>query len=196
MMQEHLGQRTLSEYEWYLRRWEADGQPDPQEWLKRLGAHGQRNARAALLRAGVAEALRVDHAVRKVPQAFTTLELAKLRRVSPAVHVRCLATLDLLYGTGARISEAEGIASDDVTTSHMVLRRTKRRPGGLRVERAIPLSALTAAAARELRALPAGRMPNLLGVRAHTVQDWMRELEDLTGIRTHAISSERRSAPT
>jgi integrase len=56
----------------------------------------------------------------------------------------------------------------------------------VRVERAIPLSPRSRMAVMELRSLPPGRVNNLFGCRAHTVQDWCRTLTRGTGLRIHA----------
>jgi integrase len=73
-----------------------------------------------------------------------------------------------------------------VTDTHVLLRETKRRPSGLRVERSIPTNATSRAAAEELRTMPPGKSNTLLGVCKHLVQDWMVVLERRTGIRCHA----------
>jgi hypothetical protein len=45
-----LAPRTEREYQWYVRRWQGDGQPDPQRWVEQFGgSHQRRNARAALV---------------------------------------------------------------------------------------------------------------------------------------------------
>ena len=84
------------------------------------------------------------------------------------------------------MNEAAGIMPEDITSTHVVLRETKRRPGGLRVERPIPLGRRSRQALSDLAALPLGRVNNVIGVRAHTVQDWCRDVSRLTALRVHA----------
>jgi hypothetical protein len=72
-------------------------------------------------------------------------------------------------GPEARLQELCGVALEDVTETHIVLRATKRRPGGLRVERSVPLSAVCWAC-KELVALCPGRNNNLIGAYRRTVQ--------------------------
>ena len=80
-MQEHLSSRTKAEYEWYVRRWCLDGQPEPEAWVSAFaGAHQRRNARAALLwhhrtNLRVPLSLAPQHAAKRVPTAFTEEEL-------------------------------------------------------------------------------------------------------------------------
>jgi integrase len=62
-------------------------------------------------------------------------ELATIRDEALGVHRRCRPVVDLLYSTGARLQEACGITLEDVIDTHIVLRDTKRRPGGLQVHR-------------------------------------------------------------
>jgi hypothetical protein len=72
-----LADRTEREYRWYVRRWEADGRPDPSAWVEHFqGSHQRRNARAALVwwhRVELGQTLRMASvaSVRKVPKAFT-----------------------------------------------------------------------------------------------------------------------------
>jgi hypothetical protein len=56
-----------------------------------------------------------------------------------------------------------------VTDTHIVLRDTKRRPGGLQVHRVVPLGPVSRAAVYELRQLPPGKR-NTLVVGANTVR--------------------------
>jgi integrase/recombinase XerD len=124
--------------------------------------------------------------VHKVPLAFTDLELARVLEAANLGHPRAEGALELLYATGARISEAAGILLEDVTTTHVILRETKRNAStGARVERAIPLSARSRRAIMALRNEPPGRVNNLLGVRPHTVQNWCRTLSNGLGFRVH-----------
>jgi integrase len=187
-----LAERTLSEYRWYVRRWTQDGQPEPQAWVQDLpGFHARRNASAALVwwyRTELGESLKLERvpAVRKVPEAFSERQLHRVLEASRVVHRRAEPTFELLYSTGARISEATGIYVDDITDTHIILRNTKRNARtGMRTERAIPLSARSSAAVAMLRALPPGRLNNLLGCRAHLVQDWCRTLSVGLGFHVH-----------
>ncbi len=187
-----LAQRTEREYRFYVRRWQANGQPDPETWLKTLTSdHARRNARAALVwwyrtELGVTLKLAPVPVTRKIPDAFTELQLHRVLQAARIIHCRAAPVLELLYATGARVSEATGIALEDVTTTHVLLRQTKRSArSGARIERAIPLSPRSRSAVMELRSLPAGRVNNLVGVRAHTVQDWCRVLSRGADIRVH-----------
>jgi site-specific recombinase XerD len=94
--------------------------------------------------------------------------------------------VDLLYTTGARLGELVAVELEDITETHLLLRVTKRRPGGLRVERAIPLSSTSRAAVCELRSMPPGRTNTVVGACRHLVQEWMVTLQRRTGIRTYA----------
>src|SRR5207247_1756242 len=104
---------------------------------------------------------------------YTEEELALLRDAADGVHPRCRPTIELLYTTGARLGEMVGVLLEDVSETHVQLRETKRRPGGLRVERAVPLSPTSRAACDELRRMPGSRTHNLIGASKHYVQDWM-----------------------
>jgi site-specific recombinase XerD len=188
-----LAPRTEHEYRWYVRRREADGMPTPATWIERFpGSHQRRNARAALVwwyRTQLGRTLRVPVVVSdvKVPEAFSDVELAQILEAARVTHPRASAVLLFLYSTGARVSEAAGVLLEDVTSSHIILRETKRsaRNGG-RTKRAIPLGPRSREAVAELRSLPPGRVNNLIGVRAHTVQDWCRVLSKGTGLYVHA----------
>jgi integrase/recombinase XerD len=188
-----LADRTEREYRWYVRRWQADGQPEPKRWVEAFsGSHQRRNARAALVwwhRVDLGVTLRLDSVPRtvKVPEAFTEAELELVLQAARATHPRASATISFLYSTGARLSEATGVFLEDVTATHVILRDTKRNAAtGVRVERAIPLAPRSRMAVMELASLPPGRVNNLVGVRAHTVQDWCRVLSRGTGLRVHA----------
>lgn len=54
----------------------------------------------------------------------------------------------------------------------VVLRNTKRRPGGKRVERALPLGPRGQQAVTGLRYLPPGRRPGLVGATKDSVEQW------------------------
>jgi site-specific recombinase XerC len=79
-----------------------------------------------------------------------------------------------------------GVTLEDVTHTHIILRDTKRRPGGLQVHRAVPLGPVSRPAVAELSQLPPGKRNTLVVACQHRVQDWMRELQRRTSIRCHA----------
>lgn len=187
-----LSDTTLRDYESAVRRWKANGQPEPRAWVDSMSSPAtRRNMRAALIwyhRTERGLALDIPHVpqVRRVPVAFTDEEVARVRDAALGVHPRCRPIVDLLYTTGARLGELCAVQLADLSPTHIVLRVTKRRAGGLRVERAIPLSDLSRGAARQLIELGPGRLNTLVATHRHTVQDWMRVLERRTGIRVHA----------
>lgn len=187
-----LSARTEHDYRQYVRRWKREGEPDPKTWVAGQSSEAtQRNARAALVwwhrvELGQALALASVPQTRHAVKALTVEEVAVLRDVALGVHRRCQPTLNLLYSTGARLGELCAVELSDVTATHVVLRETKRRPGGLRVERSIPLSATSRNAVDVLRGMPAGRTNTLLGACRHAVQDWMVTLQRRSGIRCHA----------
>ena len=188
-----LSPRTERDYRQVVERLARDGQPDPVTWVaERSSEATRRNARAGLIwhfRVNLRKTLdipwvRPTH--QPVPSAFSVEELAVLREEALGVHRRCRPVMDLLYSTGARLQEACGITLEDVTETHIVLRDTKRRPGGLQVHRAVPLGPVSRAAVIELSQLPPGKRNTLIVACQHRVQDWMRHLQRHTGIRTHA----------
>jgi integrase/recombinase XerD len=187
-----LAERTEKDYRRFVRRWEQAGSPDPVAWVASQSSPAtRRNARAALVwyhRVELGKTVDIPHVppVRRVPKALSDDELARLRAMALGVHPRCRPVLDLLYTTGARLQELCGVLLEDVTETHIVLRETKRRPGGLRVERAVPLSEVSRWACKELVALGPGRNNNLIGAHRHTVQSWMVELQNRTGIRVYS----------
>jgi site-specific recombinase XerD len=77
------------------------------------------------------------------------------------------------------------VTLEEVTDSHIILRNTKRRPGGLQAPGGA-LGPVSRAAVYELRQFPPGKRNTLVVACHHRVQDWMRELQRRTGIRTHA----------
>ena len=85
-----------------------------------------------------------------------------IREVALGVHRRCSPVIDLLYSTGARLQEACGVTLEDVKDTHIILRDTKRRPGGLQVHRAVPLGPVSRAAVYELGNLPPGKRNTLI----------------------------------
>jgi integrase len=146
-------------------RWSSggprDGQPDAAKWVgERSSEATRRNARAALIwhfRVNLGRTLDIPWVrslQRPVPSAYSVEELALLREEALNVHRRCRPVIDLLYSTGARLQEACAITLEDLTDTHIVLRDTKRRPGGLQVHRAVPLGPVSRAAVIELRQLP------------------------------------------
>jgi site-specific recombinase XerD len=188
-----LSPRTERDYRQVVERWTRDGQPKPAAWVEERSSDAtRRNARAALIwhhRVNLGKTLDIPWVGPKqwpIPSAFSVEELAVLREAALDVHPRCRPVIDLLYSTGARLQEACSITLEDVTETHVVLRDTKRRPGGLQVHRAIPLGTVSRAAVVELGQLPPGKRNTLVVACQHRVQDWMRELQRRTDIRTHA----------
>jgi site-specific recombinase XerD len=187
-----LSDRTRKDYMEYVRRWEREGSPEPLAWVAgRSGEATRRNARAALVwyhRTALGRTLKIATVpqTRRVPRAFSFEELARLRDIAPGVHSRCLPAIDLLYATGARVEELCAVELEDVSETHLLLRHTKTRPGGLRVERSIPLNSTSRNAVADLRQLGAWKKNTLLSACKHSVQDWMHTLELRSGIRCHA----------
>ncbi len=187
-----LADTTLRDYLQAVRRWEASGRPSPADWVAQQVSPDQaRKVRAALVwhhRTNLGVMLDIPFVPqrRRVPTAFSDEELARVREMALGVHPRCRPVVDLLYMTGARISELCGAQLADVTDTHIILRETKRRPGGLRVERAIPLSDTSREACAHLRSLGPGRLNNLIGAGRRPVQNWMVTLAARTGIRCHS----------
>ena len=188
-----LSPRTERDYRQVVERWTRDGQPEPAAWVSERSSQAtRRNARAALIwhfRVNLGKTLDIPW-VRPlqwtVPSAFSVEELAVIREEALSVNRRCRPVIDLLYSTGARLQEACGITLEDVTDAHIILRDTKRRPGGLQVHRAVPLGPVSRAAVAELSQLPPGKRNTLVVACQHRVQDWMREIQRRTGIRAHA----------
>jgi integrase len=188
-----LSPRTEKDYREVVARWTKDGQPDPATWVAgRSSEATRRNARAALIwhfRVNLAKTLDIPWVgplQRPVPSTFSVDELAVVREAALGVHPRCRPVIDLLSSTGARLQEACAISLEDVTDRNIVLRDTKRRPGGLQVHRAVPLGPVSRAAVIELCQLPPGKRNTLVVACQAPVQDWMRELQRRTGVRTHA----------
>ena len=98
-----------------------------------------------------------------------------------SVRPRGRPVIDLLYSTGARLAEACAVTLEDVTDSHIILRNTKRRPGGLQAPGGA-LGPVLRAAVYELRQFPPGKRNTLVVACHHRVRDWMRELQRRTGI--------------
>lgn len=92
----------------------------------------------------------------RLPHALTIEEVTRLIESTPTdnpVGLRDRALLELLYGTGARISEAVTLTADDVDAAE----RTVRLFGKGRKERVVPLGsyAMKALAAYTVRGRPA-----------------------------------------
>lgn len=188
-----LSARTEKDYRYVVAKWSREGEPDPARWVEERSSEAtRRNARAALVwhfRVNLGKTLDIPWVRplhRPVPSAFSIEELAIVREAALDVHRRCRPVIDLLYSTGARLQEACGITLEDITDTHIVLRDTKRRPGGLQVHRAVPLGPVSRSAVSELQQLPPGKRNTLVVACQHRVQDWMRQVQAATGIRTHA----------
>jgi integrase len=139
----YLTEETLDQYMRYVTRWKRAGRPEPAAWLDTLTLEAAHGARSALLwyhreTGGNVLELPTPPLVERIPRALTVDQVAGVLEAMFAFNPRAGYTAALLYGTGARVSEAVGIAPEDVTDDRVVLRVTKRRPGGRRVERAIP----------------------------------------------------------
>jgi integrase len=198
-----LSPRTEKDYREVVARWTRDGRPDPGTWFARRSSEAtRRNARAALIwhfRVNLGKTLDIPWVrplQRPLPCAFSVEELALLREESLSVHRRCRPIIDVLYSTGARLQEACGITLEDVNDTHIILRDTKRRPGGLQVHRAVPLGPISRAAVFELRQMPPG---------GATPSWWLANIECRTGCAScnggrasghMRTSSGRRSPPT
>lgn len=152
-----LSPRTEKDYREVVARWTRDGQPDPRSGsASALGGDAEEGRAAPIWQFRVSLGRTLDipwvrPLQRPVPSAFSVAELAVIR-------------------------EACAITLEDVTDSHVVLRDTKGRPGGLQVHRAVPLGPVSRAAVIELRQLPPGKRNTLVVACQHRVQDWMREL--------------------
>jgi integrase/recombinase XerD len=186
-----LAPTTARDYRQALARWEREGRPDPCDWVAAQSSlHQQRKVRAALIwhhrQQGVTLSIPFVPAPLRVPTAFTDEELARVRQLTFGVSSRCPHVIDLLYCTGARISELVSARLEDVTDTHLLLRETKRRPGGLQVQRAVPLNDTAREAAAQLALLGPGRKNNLIGAGCRTVQNWMPVLQARSGVRVHA----------
>jgi integrase len=163
-----LSPRTERDYRQVVERWTRDGRPDPVTWVSERSSEAtRRNARAGLVwhfRVNLGRTLDIPWVRpmhQPVPSAFSVEELATIREEALDVHRRCRPVIDLLYSTGARLQEACGISLEDVKDTHIILRDTKRRPGGLQVHRAVPLGPVSRAAVIELSQLPPGKRNTL-----------------------------------
>ena len=107
-----LSPRTEKDYREAVARWERHGSLDPVEWVAQQPSEARRrNTRAALIWHHRVEP--ASHAVipcerpsvQTAPEAFTVDELAVLREMALGVQRRTRPTIDLLYSTGARLTE-------------------------------------------------------------------------------------------
>lgn len=127
----------------------------------------------------------------KIPAAFTPGELSQLWAVladySPGRWGHAaLPLFKFLYFTGARRAEALNVSLEDLTTSGVTLRTTKRSSAGGGSERFIPFGPAAGAELTELvqtvkrrgssLAFPFGRA---------TVVGWCRDVEVETGLHVH-----------
>ncbi len=177
MGKRYLTEETLDQYMRYVERWKRAGRPLPVVWLDTLTAESARAARSALLwyhreTGGNVLDLPARPAVERVPRALTVAEVSEVLDAMFSYNPRAGYTAALLYATGARVSEAVGVATNDVQGDAVVLRHTKRRPGGKRVERAVPLGPRGQHAVTGLRYLPPGRRPGLVGATKDSVEGW------------------------
>jgi site-specific recombinase XerD len=183
-----LSETTLDQYLKYVERWKRAGRPLPQEWLPTLTLESSRTARSALIWyhrqtggnvLGLPQVPQVD----RIPKALSSDRLEAFLEAAFAYHPRAAYTAGLLYSTGARVSEATAIREEDVDGRQVVLRNTKRRPGGRRVERVVPLAPRGERAIQGLVYLPPGHRPTLVGYGRDTVEAWFKEASTLAGFR-------------
>jgi site-specific recombinase XerD len=186
----YLTEETLDQYVRYVTRWKRAGRPEPAGWLATLTHESAHGARSALLwyhreTGGNVLELPAPPQVERIPRALTVEQLASVLEAMFAFNPRAGYTAALLYGTGARVSEAVGIHLSDVDEARVLLRQTKRRPGGRRVERAVPLGPRAKWATNGLSYLPPGRSkaPGLVGASRDAVESWFKRVEPDTGIR-------------
>jgi site-specific recombinase XerD len=186
----YLTEETLDQYWRYVTRWKRAGRPEPAAWLATLTSDSAHGARSALLwyhreTAGNVLELPAPPPAEVIPRALTVDQVATVLEAMFAFNPRAGYTAALLYGTGARVGEAVAIEPGDVTGDMVVLRKTKRRPGGKRVERAVPLGPKAQWATTGLRYLPQGRSktPALVGASKDAVESWFKRVEPVTSIR-------------
>ena len=116
----------------------------------------------------VAHEVRPPAPARRLPKAIGVDQVEALLEAAGAVEgprgLRDRALLELLYGTGARISEAVGLAVDDVDRVHA----TARLAGKGGKERIVPVGSYALRAVEEylVRARPALAAAGRVGVRA------------------------------
>lgn len=173
----YLSETTLDQYMRIVARWQRAGRPVPEEWLPSLTPETQHTARSALLwyhreTGGNVLELPAPPRVERVPRALTVEQVSEVLEAMFSYNPRAGYSAALMYATGARVSEAVGIQHEDADESRVVLRKTKRRPGGKRVERAVPLGPRGQRAVTGLRYLPPGRRPGLVGASRDSVEQW------------------------
>jgi integrase/recombinase XerD len=186
----YITEETLDQYVRYVTRWKQSGRPEPAAWLATLTLESAHGARSALLwyhreTGGNILDLPAPPRIERIPRALTVDQVAEVLEAMFAFNPRAGYTAALLYGTGARVSEAVGIKAEDVREDLVVLSHTKRRPGGKRVERAVPLGPKAKWAMTGLRYLPPGRSPHpgVVGASKDAVERWFKRVEPDTGIR-------------
>ncbi len=130
---------------------------------------------------------------RTVPRSLTRDELERVRLAALEVDPRRAAAIDFLYGTGARTAEAIAVRPEDVTADVVILRKTKTRPGGLRQERVVPLSAPARRAVEIFEQAPSSSYAKqdgtLMRVGSKMVYAWVRDSGRDAGIdvRPHLL---------
>jgi site-specific recombinase XerD len=185
--QGRLAASTERDYDHYVRRWLEGGRPPAAGWVAALpSVHARRNGRAALRRYDPALDIPWEATPRRVPRALTDQQLMTVRGAAGTLGPRYLHAVNFLYATGARVGEACGVRADDVSLAGVVLRETKRRPGGLRVERFVPCGRLGLDAAAGLLECRTSRSrPTVIGVGSYQVEAWLRDVGRLAGLRLH-----------
>ena len=181
-----LTENTLMQYIRCIERWKRAGYPAPADWLPSLTTASAQTARSALEwyhreTGGAVGPLPALPKVIRLPRAIDRADLPIVFDAAFEVSPRAGYTSQLLYSTGARLNEAAGILPDDVTENAILLRNTKRKPGGVRVERSIPLSHRSASAVEHLLMLPPTGRPNLIGYGNDAVGGWFRKVSAMTG---------------
>lgn len=126
-------------------------------------------------------------------RSLTHGQLEEARAEAFATSRRLGHSFDFLYATGARIAEATAVIPQDLMGEAVVLRNTKRRRSGLRVERVIPLGPRGLRAVNALLALPrptlsgpkVERLPTLFQVRERQVHRDLTLVGQRLGFRLH-----------
>jgi len=181
-----LSESTFDQYAKYIARWRKAGCPLPADWLSTLTLESSRTARSALVwyhrqtGGNVLELPQVPR-VDRIPKALSHERLDAFLAAAFDYHPRAAYTAELLYSTGARVSEAAAVCSEDVDDNRVRLRNTKRRPGGRRVERVVPLGPRGTRALQGLSYLPPGHRPTVVGYGRDTVEAWFKEASALVG---------------
>jgi integrase len=181
-----LSESTFDQYAKYIARWKKAGCPLPAEWLSTLTLESSRTARSALVwyhrQTGgnvldLPQVPRVD----RIPKALGHERLLQFLEAAFDYHPRAAYTAELLYSTGARVSEGTSIRGEDADGERVRLRNTKRRPGGQRVERVVPLGPRGSKALQGLAYLPPGHRPTVIGYGRDTVEAWFKAASELVG---------------